>query len=67
LNPNGSVTRQTIEVDLSADADSEANPPLQDNDAIIVNRSTFTRVTDTLGQAVRPLGGLFSIFRLFDD
>lgn len=67
LNPNGSVTKQDIEVDLSADADSPANPPLQPNDTVIVNRSTFTQVTDTLSQAVRPLGGLFSIFRLFDD
>lgn len=65
LNPNGSVTKREIEVDLTADADASINPPLQPNDTVIVDRSTFTRVTDQVGQVVAPIGGIFSLFRIF--
>jgi len=67
LNPNGSVTKQEIDVDLTADADSSVNPPLRPNDTVIVNRSTFTQVTDAIGRVAVPLGGIFSVFRLFGD
>ncbi|MGB3615626.1 MAG: SLBB domain-containing protein, partial [Elainellaceae cyanobacterium] len=50
LNPNGSVTTREIDVDLAADADSSVNPPLRPNDTVIVNRSTFTQVTDAIGR-----------------
>lgn len=65
LNPNGSVTQQEIEVDLAADASNSVNPLLRPNDTIVVEPSTFSRVTRRIGDVVAPIGGIFSLFRIF--
>jgi polysaccharide export outer membrane protein len=65
LQPNGTVKKREIEVDFTADVNDESNPPLRPNDVIIVRRSGLTRVTDTLGTIVSPIGSVFSIFRFF--
>ncbi|MEQ9624070.1 SLBB domain-containing protein [Coleofasciculus chthonoplastes] len=65
LQPNGTVKKREIEVDFTADVNDESNPPLRPNDVIIVRRSGLTRVTDTLGTIVSPIGSVFSVFRFF--
>lgn len=66
LNPNGSVTQQTISVDLTAGINDESNPALQPNDTVVIGRSTLSRVGDTVGNVVAPLGGIFGIFNVID-
>ncbi|MGB3615656.1 MAG: hypothetical protein WBA10_17810, partial [Elainellaceae cyanobacterium] len=67
LNPNGTVTRQTISVDLSAGLDNESNPALQPNDTVVIGRSTLSRVGDVVDTVVSPLGGVLNIFRTIDN
>ena len=66
LKDDGTVDRETIAVDFAQGIDEENNPLLRNNDVVIISRNGFTTVTDTLGAVTRPLGGIFSIFRLFD-
>jgi polysaccharide export outer membrane protein len=63
LNPNGSVTKREVKVDLSAGINEESNPILRNNDVVIVNRSGLARTGDSVGAVINPLGGLLGIFR----
>ncbi|MFM7578410.1 MAG: polysaccharide biosynthesis/export family protein, partial [Microcystaceae cyanobacterium] len=70
LNPDGTVTKMTIQPDFSENIDSERNPTLRNNDVILVNTSALASTTDTLGTAFSPIGailggGFLSIFNLF--
>ncbi|MGF1496618.1 MAG: SLBB domain-containing protein [Elainellaceae cyanobacterium] len=65
LHANGTVSQQEIEVDLNQDVNDTTNPPLRPYDTIIVNRSTFTRITDQVGRALGPFAGFFSFLRIF--
>ncbi|ACK72676.1 polysaccharide export protein [Gloeothece citriformis PCC 7424] len=70
LNPNGTVTQREISVDLEAGIAGDNNPPLRNNDVVIVNRNGLTAATDTLNTIFRPIGtltGLANIIRLFDN
>lgn len=64
LNPNGSVTRRRIEVELSSNLDDKTNPPLRNNDIIVVRRNTVASVTDTLAPILSPFSGLLGIFNV---
>lgn len=64
LNPNGTVTSRTISVDLAQGNNEETNPPLHNDDVIIVGRSALAGIGDTLGQGLNPLGKLVTIFSL---
>ncbi|MDY6936467.1 MAG: SLBB domain-containing protein [Cyanobacteriota bacterium] len=65
LNPDGTVDRRTIEIDLGAGLDDQNNPSLRANDVIVVDRSGITEVTDFIGQVVSPFIAPFRFFRLF--
>jgi polysaccharide biosynthesis/export protein len=64
LNPNGTVTKRTIEVDLAKNLGEENNPILYNNDAIVVNRSDTAEVGDALGAVFNPIAPILSIFNL---
>ncbi|MEO0408365.1 MAG: SLBB domain-containing protein [Cyanobacteria bacterium P01_A01_bin.135] len=66
LNPNGTVARQTISVDPTAGLNDENNPALRPNDTVVVSRSTLSRVGDTVGSVISPLGGIFGILRTIE-
>ncbi|MEM9450816.1 MAG: SLBB domain-containing protein [Cyanobacteria bacterium P01_E01_bin.6] len=66
INPNGTVTKERIRIDLDAAVNDEANPTLRHNDAILVGRSTLARVTDTLNTVLSPFNGFLDIFRIVD-
>ncbi|NJN59835.1 MAG: polysaccharide transporter [Leptolyngbyaceae cyanobacterium SL_5_9] len=61
LNPNGSVSREVIEIDLAQAADPEANPPLRSNDTVIVERSSVASFSDTAGFILSPVLGIVRI------
>jgi polysaccharide export outer membrane protein len=73
LNLNGSVTAREIPVDFAQGIDEENNPSLQNNDVIIVRRSTAASISDTLETIANPVGRFLTLFtvpftllRLFD-
>ncbi|HEY9909114.1 MAG TPA: polysaccharide biosynthesis/export family protein [Thermosynechococcaceae cyanobacterium] len=65
LNPNGSVTRRSIAMDLSQGLDEKTNPPLYNNDVVIIHRNGLAGVTDFVGAVLQPVNGLFGLFSIF--
>jgi polysaccharide export outer membrane protein len=57
LNPNGTVSRRTIEVDFAQGLNPNNNPTLRNNDVILVARSGYTRVADNINSFLQPLAG----------
>jgi polysaccharide biosynthesis/export protein len=62
LNPDGTVSKREIQVDFTQGINEENNPILQNNDVIIVGKSTLATFSDTLGQILEPIGRGFSLF-----
>ncbi|NEO25806.1 MAG: sugar ABC transporter substrate-binding protein [Kamptonema sp. SIO4C4] len=65
LNPNGTVSREEVAVDLSQGINSENNPVLLNNDVVIVRRSGIARVGDTVSSVLSPVGSFFSFLNFF--
>jgi polysaccharide export outer membrane protein len=63
LNPNGTVDRRSIKVDLSQGLNEQTNPALRNNDIIVVNRNTMTGISDFLGNTLGPFVGIFGLFK----
>ncbi|MBW4522812.1 MAG: SLBB domain-containing protein [Scytolyngbya sp. HA4215-MV1] len=64
LNPNGTVTKREIKIDLAQGANETSNPTLRNNDTIVIRRSGLAGVSDTLGIFLAPVTGVFSLFRI---
>jgi polysaccharide export outer membrane protein len=58
LNPNGTVTRRTINVDFAQALNPDNNPILRNNDVILVARSGYTRVADNITTFLQPITGV---------
>ncbi|MEG4942307.1 polysaccharide biosynthesis/export family protein [Microcoleus sp. F4-D5] len=58
LNPNGTVSRRTIEVDFAQGLNPDNNPTLRNNDVILVARSGYTRVADNINSFLQPIAGI---------
>ncbi len=74
LNPDGTVTNRTIDVDLSSGISDENNPSIRENDIVIVSRSGLTRTSDFLellgGAAsaiINPILGITTIINQLTD
>jgi polysaccharide biosynthesis/export protein len=66
INRNGTATRQLINVDYTQGVSGVRNPPLVDGDTVLVNRTTYARVTDGLGAVATPVTGLVNIWALVE-
>ena len=60
INPNGTVTKREVPVDFAQGVGETNNPPLRDQDVIIVRRSGLTATTDFLSSLFSPLGAILS-------
>ncbi|MEG4984823.1 polysaccharide biosynthesis/export family protein [Microcoleus sp. BR0-C5] len=58
LNPNGTVSRRTIEVDFAQGLNPNNNPTLRNNDVILVARSGYARVGDNINSFLQPITGV---------
>lgn len=67
LNPNGSVEKREIDVDLGADVNSAQNPPLRDGDTLVIARSRFSTATGIFGDVLRPITGGFGFFNIIKN
>jgi len=65
LNPNGSVEKREIDVDLAQGINEKGNPTLRNNDVVVVRRSTLASIGDTLGTVLNPVGSFLNIFSIF--
>lgn len=65
LQPNGTVEKREIQVDLASGIDDETNPTLRHNDVVVVSRSNVTKGTDAAGKVLGPIGGALGVIRLF--
>lgn len=52
LNPNGTITRRKISIDLDQNMNEERNPRLHNNDIVVVNRTFIAKVNDFLTNAI---------------
>ncbi|MCT7975693.1 SLBB domain-containing protein [Laspinema olomoucense] len=69
LNPNGTVSRQTIPIDFAQGLDEATNPILRNNDVIVVGRTGLARFGDRIGpvgQVTNSVFSLFGILRFFN-
>ncbi|BAQ60857.1 putative polysaccharide export protein [Geminocystis sp. NIES-3708] len=66
VNPNGTVTKRDVNVNLSAGVNEQTNPILKNNDVIIVNRNGITAFSDSFETILGPIGRTFSVLNLFN-
>ncbi len=55
LNPNGSVTRRDVSIDLSRSIDEQGNPLLQNGDVLVVDRNGLAKTGDALNSVLGPI------------
>lgn len=65
FNPDGTVIQRRYKFDLSKNLGDEGNPPLRNNDVIIVRRSTIAKIGDALGQYLPPIINLLGGYNTF--
>ena len=63
LNPNGTVIKRKIKIDLSAGINEKTNPILRNNDVVLVRRSGIARVADPIGLISGPFGTIVNLVR----
>ncbi|NJL10797.1 MAG: polysaccharide export protein [Calothrix sp. SM1_7_51] len=64
LNPNGTVTKRTVKINLASGINEETNPILKNNDIVQVGRSSVAQVADPANIVAGPLGTVLGLFRL---
>jgi polysaccharide biosynthesis/export protein len=65
LNPDGTVTDRKIKLAFNASVNEETNPPLRNNDVVMVGRSGITAFGDAIGGVLGSVTGPLSILRIF--
>lgn len=65
LNPNGTVTKRDISIDLAEGINDQKNPALRNNDIVIVRKNFIAGVSDVVGSVTAPFNGFFGLLRLF--
>jgi polysaccharide biosynthesis/export protein len=63
LNPDGSVSKRKVKVNLGAGINPQTNPILRNNDVVVVYRSGAAKASDTIGTVINPFAGVLGIFR----
>ena len=67
MDRQGRTTVKQLRYDPNAVLSSANNPPLRNGDVVVVDRSAFTKVTDTMSDAMLPLEPIVdaaSVYRL---
>ena len=65
LNPDGSVTQESYEVDLAQGLNSAGNPILQHNDIVVVDPNAAARLSDGIGNFLSPFLQILPFGNLF--
>jgi polysaccharide export outer membrane protein len=67
MDREGRPTVKRLRYDPNALLSSANNPPLRNGDVVVVDRNTFTKVTDTMTDAMltfEPVVDAVSVYRL---
>ncbi|MBW4538611.1 MAG: SLBB domain-containing protein [Myxacorys chilensis ATA2-1-KO14] len=65
LNPNGTVARREITIDLARGIDENGNPVLQNGDVVVVEKSGAAKFSQTLETVLGPVGRVLPFRFLF--
>jgi polysaccharide export outer membrane protein len=60
LLPSGAIKQAQIRFDPAAPLGSAQNPPLQQGDVVVVDRHRWAKATDSLSDAVQPIGPIIN-------
>jgi len=60
LLPSGAIKQASIQFDPAAPLGSAQNPPLQQGDVVVVDRHGWAKATDSLSDAVQPIGPIIN-------
>jgi polysaccharide biosynthesis/export protein len=63
LNPNGTVSKNEIEIDFAQNVNDTNNPILQNNDTIVVSETGLSQFSDRATQIFSPALGILNLFR----
>ncbi|MGB8699808.1 MAG: SLBB domain-containing protein [Thermosynechococcaceae cyanobacterium] len=63
LNPDGTVTERKIKLAFNAPVNDDTNPPLRNNDVVIVDRSGLAAFSDATSAIFSPITGSLGILR----
>jgi len=63
LNPDGSVTKRLVKVDLKAGLNEQTNPILRNNDVVLVSRNGLAKAGDSVTTLFGPVGTIFGTVR----
>ena len=66
LNPNGTISRRKVSINLDQSINAISNPILQSQDVILIERSLGAKITDTVGKIIAPINSIFSLFNVFN-
>jgi polysaccharide biosynthesis/export protein len=65
LNPDGTVTDRKIKLAFNTSVNEETNPPLRNNDVVMVGRSSLAAFSDSAGGILGAFSGPLSILGIF--
>ncbi len=64
LNPDGTVTDRKIKLNFNAAVNEDTNPPLRNNDVVMVGRSSLAAFGDSAGNILGSVTGPLSILSI---
>lgn len=67
LNADGTISKRTISIDFEDDLNEQTNPPMRNNDVIIVRRTGLANTADFLQLLTGPVGDIFTILGIFGE
>lgn len=65
VNPNGTVSKRDISIDLARGVGENDNPALRNNDIIIVKKTGFATFLDSTSAFLGPFSGILGVLRIF--
>lgn len=66
LTPDGKVSERKIKLSLDEPVNEKSNPPLRNNDVVIVDGSRLTAFSDASGAIFSPITSTFNLLQLFN-
>lgn len=66
INPNGTVAKREIPVNLTQGLNDQTNPTLLNSDVIVVRKTGLAQVAETVGVVTGPLLGLRTLVNLVE-
>lgn len=65
LNPDGTVSKSKVKIDLAQGINEQNNPLLRENDIIVVSRSGSAKTGDSVRTFLEPIEKVFTFFNIF--